>query len=81
MEIANPLPNGLLGASPGASTAVWIMIQVVERCFGEKLRSGEWCAKLKQLIPSYGQSLADNPDLCRRIRAETAAVLNLENVA
>src|SRR5580658_10553069 len=27
----------MLGASPGASTAAWIMVQVIERCFGEKL--------------------------------------------
>src|SRR4029077_20152547 len=38
----------MLGASPGASTAVWIMIQVIERCFPEKLKNG-WSAKLKEL--------------------------------
>jgi len=70
----------MLGASPGASTAVWIMIQVVERCFGEKLKRGGWGAKLKELIPSYGQSLAENTALCQRVRAETAAVLNINNV-
>ena len=70
----------LLGASPGASTAVWIMIQVIERCFAEKVKHGGWSAKLKELIPSYGQSLADNPALCHRVRAETAAVLNINNV-
>lgn len=26
----------MLGASPGASTAVWIMLQVIERCFPDK---------------------------------------------
>jgi malate dehydrogenase (quinone) len=70
----------MLGASPGASTAVWIMIQVIERCFAEKLKRGGWGAKLKQLIPSYGQSLAENTALCQRVRAETAAVLNINNV-
>jgi malate dehydrogenase (quinone) len=70
----------MLGASPGASTAVWVMLQVIERCFAEKLKRGGWDAKLKQLIPSYGQSLAENPALCRRVRAETAAVLNINNV-
>ncbi len=40
----------MLGASPGASTAVWIMIQVIERCFAEKLKG--WSVKLKELIPS-----------------------------
>src|SRR6202008_3819999 len=71
----------MLGASPGASTAVWIMLQVIERCFGEKLKAAGWSSKLKELIPSYGQSLAENAALCERVRAETAAVLNIHNVS
>jgi malate dehydrogenase (quinone) len=69
----------MLGASPGASTSVWIMVHVIERCFPEKMKGG-WALKLKELIPSYGQSLAENPDLSRRVRAETAAVLNIQNI-
>jgi malate dehydrogenase (quinone) len=69
----------MLGASPGASTSVWIMIHVIERCFPDKLKDG-WGLKLRELIPSYGQSLAENPDLCRRVRSETAAVLNITNI-
>jgi malate dehydrogenase (quinone) len=56
------------------------MIQVIERCFGEKLASAGWSEKLKKLIPSYGQSLAENAALCQRVRAETAAVLHINNV-
>src|ERR1700757_969145 len=70
----------MLGASPGASTAVWIMLQVIERCFRDKLTNAGWADKLKNMIPSYGQSLIDNPDLCWRVRAETAAVLNINNI-
>jgi malate dehydrogenase (quinone) len=70
----------MLGASPGASTAVWIMLQVIERCFRDKLTNAGWADKLKKMIPSYGQSLIDNPDLCQRVRAETAAVLNINNI-
>jgi malate dehydrogenase (quinone) len=70
----------MLGASPGASTAVSIMVQVIERCFAEKLTSAGWSDKLKKLIPSYGQSLAENAALCQRVRAETAAVLHINNV-
>jgi hypothetical protein len=47
---------------------------------GEWKRGG-WDAKLKELIPSYGQSLAENAALCQRVRAETAAVLKINNVA
>jgi malate dehydrogenase (quinone) len=71
----------MLGASPGASTAVSIMINVIERCFADKMRSGGWSAKLKTIIPSYGQSLIDDAALCRQVRAGTAAILNLQNVS
>ena len=71
----------MLGASPGASTAVWIMVSVIERAFGDKLKTGGWLGKLKEMIPSYGQSLIDNAALCQKIRAETAAVLHINNIA
>jgi malate dehydrogenase (quinone) len=70
----------MLGASPGASTAVWIMLQVIERCFADKLKTGGWAAKLKEMIPSYGQSLAENAALCQQVRADTAAVLKINNI-
>jgi malate dehydrogenase (quinone) len=70
----------MLGASPGASTAAWIMIQVIERCFAEQLKDAGWSAKLKEIIPSYGQSLAENTALCQRVRAETAAILKINNM-
>src|ERR1700757_4470143 len=64
----------MLGASPGASTAVWIMLQVIERGFPEKLKTGGWSSKLKQIIPSYGQSLIENGALAQRVRGDTAAI-------
>ncbi len=69
----------LLGASPGASTSVSIMLDVVERCFPNQLKNG-WEAKLKQMIPSYGQSLVDDAALCDRVRSETANVLGINSV-
>jgi L-2-hydroxyglutarate oxidase LhgO len=65
----------LLGASPGASTAAWIMLRVIDMCFVAPL------VKLRQVIPSYGESLIDNPELCRRVRADTAAVLGLHDIS
>jgi malate dehydrogenase (quinone) len=70
----------MLGASPGASTAVWIMLEVIKRCFQDKLKNAGWADGLKKMIPSYGQSLIDNPELALSVRAETAAVLNINNV-
>jgi malate dehydrogenase (quinone) len=71
----------MLGASPGASTAAWIMIQVIEHCFAEKLKGAGWSDILKEMIPSYGLSLAENTALCQRVRAETAAILRINNMA
>jgi malate dehydrogenase (quinone) len=70
----------MLGASPGASTAVWIMLQVIERSFRQNLATAGWANKLREMIPSYGQSLIENPALVQRLRAETAAVLHINNI-
>lgn len=69
----------LLGASPGASTAVSIMIDLVGRCFKEKLETAEWQEKLKMMIPSFGQMLNNNPILLDEIRKNTGEVLKLNN--
>jgi malate dehydrogenase (quinone) len=69
----------LLGASPGASTAASIMIKVIELCFAKELNGG-WNTKLKAIIPSYGHSLIEDAALTRQVRADTAAVLGLQNI-
>jgi malate dehydrogenase (quinone) len=70
----------LLGASPGASTAAFIAISVLEKCFAGELTADAWLPKLKAIIPSYGVSLIEDAALCRQVRAETASVLQTENV-
>ena len=69
----------LLGASPGASTAVAIMVHMLENCFHEQL-VGHWEPKLKEMIPSYGHDLKTDAALSARVRAETAEVLKLNIV-
>lgn len=66
----------LLGASPGASTSVHAMLGVLEKCFPEKV-SGIWKEKLNEMIPSYGQSLNQNPELLSKVRSFTKEKLNL----
>ncbi len=44
----------LLGASPGASTAVTAMVDVLKKCFKEEMKNPEWKAALKRMIPSHG---------------------------
>lgn len=68
----------LLGASPGASTAVSIMITLMERCFGDQLKTEEWQKKLKSMIPSYGQPLNGNAQLTDEIRIQTTHALSLK---
>jgi malate dehydrogenase (quinone) len=69
----------LLGASPGASTSVSIMLEVLETCFPEEMKSKEWVDKLTEMIPSYGKSLIDDAKLCRETRFSTSKVLGLIN--
>ncbi|WP_158974121.1 malate dehydrogenase (quinone) [Cellulophaga sp. L1A9] len=68
----------LLGASPGASTAVSIMLNVLDECFPTQMKTREWQNKLKEIFPSYGQSLIKNGALCMEIRGRTTAILKLE---
>ncbi len=67
----------LLGASPGASTSVQAMIDVLERCFSVQLNSATWQQKMKQLVPSFGESLIENADLLKQVRKRTLSTLNL----
>jgi malate dehydrogenase (quinone) len=71
----------LLGASPGASTAAFIAISVLQKCFAGELTAQAWLPKLKAMIPSYGHSLIDDAELTRTIRRETARVLRIEDVS
>lgn len=67
---------GLLGASPGASTAVPVMLDVLARCFPDRIEG--WTPALRDAIPSYGRKLNDDPDLAASIMESTAKVLGLE---
>jgi malate dehydrogenase (quinone) len=65
----------LLGASPGASTAVQVMLEIIQKCFPQHV--SEWEPKIKQMIPSYGLSLMENPELLQEIHTSTAESLGL----
>ncbi|BBI52403.1 hypothetical protein HORIV_48240 [Vreelandella olivaria] len=70
--------SALLGASPGASTAPSIMLNLLDRVFPEQVASAEWQEKLTDIVPSYGQRLAENPELLSEVRAFTAQTLQLD---
>ncbi|MBX3311156.1 MAG: malate:quinone oxidoreductase, partial [Cryobacterium sp.] len=66
---------GLLGASPGASTAVPIMLELMERCFPDRI--AEWTPALRAMVPSYGKALSSAPALAQKTLDSTARVLEL----
>jgi malate dehydrogenase (quinone) len=66
----------LLGASPGASTAVATMIYLLLRCFPEPARNA-WQAGLSAMVPSFGHDLAKEHDLLRTVRDRNNAVLGI----
>ncbi|WP_245234118.1 malate dehydrogenase (quinone) [Mycobacterium sp. PS03-16] len=70
---------GLLGASPGASTAVPAMLDVMERCFGDRYRA--WMPRLKEIVPSLGTPLSGEPKLFEEIWAHGTKVLKLDRPA
>jgi malate dehydrogenase (quinone) len=65
----------LLGASPGASTAVHVMLELIKKCFPQHIKL--WELKIKEMIPSYGVSLLENHDLIHEINTITARTLGL----
>jgi malate dehydrogenase (quinone) len=65
----------LLGASPGASTSVSIMIDLIKKCFPEDFGSTKWQTKLKEMIPSFGLRLNDHPELLQKLRSYTSETL------
>ncbi|MEY3845976.1 MAG: hypothetical protein RJA66_243 [Actinomycetota bacterium] len=68
--------SGLLGASPGASTAVHVMLQVLERSFASEFES--WQEKLQQIIPSFGTKLSADPAKAAASLAATAKTLKIK---
>ena len=67
----------LLGASPGASTSVMIMLEILQRCFPDRLASQAWQQRLQALLPSYGQDLNADAELLQRSRDRSDALLGL----
>ncbi|MFI7610455.1 malate dehydrogenase (quinone) [Nonomuraea terrae] len=69
----------LLGASPGASASVGIMLDVLERGFPDRLPA--WRPALQSLVPGYGAPLSGRPDLLAELTRRSAAALGLDDAA
>jgi malate dehydrogenase (quinone) len=66
---------GLLGASPGASTAAPIMLGLIETCFPERIDA--WRPQLTAMVPSFGTKLSDDPALADAVMTRTAQTLRI----
>ncbi|WP_081665407.1 malate dehydrogenase (quinone) [Mycobacterium sp. UM_CSW] len=67
---------GLLGGSPGASTAVPAMLDVLQHCFADRYAS--WLPALKEMVPSLGTELSREPALFEDVWSWGTKALGLE---
>ncbi|MGN6161973.1 MAG: malate dehydrogenase (quinone) [Marmoricola sp.] len=67
---------GLLGASPGASTAAPIMLALLQRCFPRYWSS--WQPRIQEIVPSFGTALSDDPAFAREVHERTSKLLELD---
>ncbi|MBM5820609.1 MAG: malate:quinone oxidoreductase, partial [Cyanobacteria bacterium K_DeepCast_150m_m2_101] len=67
----------LLGASPGASTAVQTMLELLQRCWPERFGSTAWQEPLRALIPGWGVDLAQDAAQLSAHRGRVNAALGL----
>ena len=66
----------LLGASPGASTAVDIMFDVLQRCYQSEF--SDWESKIKEMVPSFGLKLSEHEDVYHAVNKEITKYLNVK---
>ena len=60
--------SALLGASPGASVSANVILNIIKRCFPEKLASEEGRKNMQAMIPSYDEDLSQ-PEMASRQQA------------
>ncbi|MDU0966722.1 MAG: malate dehydrogenase (quinone) [Staphylococcus lugdunensis] len=66
----------LLGASPGASTAVDIMFDVLQRCYRDEFE--DWMPKIKEMVPSFGLKLSEHEDVYHAVNKEIQKHLHVQ---
>jgi len=69
----------MLGASPGASTSVSIMLEVLEKCFPEEMQSDEWRSQFSKMVPAYDIKLAEHPGAFTELREKAHRQLKLKS--
>lgn len=69
----------LLGASPGASTSISIIVEVLHKCFSDEIHTGAWQQKLKDMLPAYGENLAEDQALYHKLRSKADTLLQIDS--
>lgn len=70
--------TALLGASPGASVSVKIMLEVLEIVFPEKLASTQWQKKLDLMVPFWNRDIRNYETEFKKVQAEASELLKLD---
>lgn len=71
--------SALLGASPGASVSVHIVLEIIQKCFPDLLESEEGRARMKEMIPAWGVDIKDpaNAAFYQKIHDQNDEILQL----
>ena len=69
----------LLGASPGASVSVKVVLDILTKSFHKEISSPSWKKTIQKMIPSYGKDLSRHPDLFKKVRKRAKDFLQLTN--
>jgi len=69
----------LLGASPGASTSISIIVEVLHKCFPEDIKSDAWQNELKAMLPAFGENLSEDFELYHQLRSKADCLLKIDS--
>lgn len=71
----------LLGASPGASTSISIIVEVLHKCFPNEVKSEAWQTRLKTMLPAYGENLAEDQTRYHELRSKADGLLQIDSAS
>ena len=67
----------LLGASPGASVTVPVMLSLIERCFADRVSTEAWQTRLGEIFKAREKTLQTDAGAYRQVSEESARLLKL----
>lgn len=69
--------SALLGASPGASVSTNIILEVIQKCFADRLADEDCHQRMKDMIPTYDENLVDAELAERQSKVSAEALSSL----